>query len=528
MNSSNWKRQSLNLLAAVSVASMLAACGGGSDDSTASSDPTLVVTDKGTVQGVERGSVITFLGIPYAAAPTGALRFKAPQPREPWTTTLQAKAPGNDCPQIPRGATTMIGNEDCLYLNVTVPKTSTAKKPVLVMLHGGRLLFGRGASYDGSWLAAAGDVITVSVNYRLGILGFLAHDALESAAGDSGMYAVQDQQAALKWVRRNIAQFGGDPDNVTLGGLSAGAMSTCFHLVAPESQGLFVRGIVESGPCAFNWATIQEKKTAEASLPKQLGCSGSNAEIAACLRSSSLDVANLMTVQNTVANVLGAGSAFSVGGTVAPVQTRTGLGKVPLLLGFMMVERGNQPLADPTEAGYLSALQGIYGATNASFVKDQYPSSGSYLAGVTAYSQALSDYNPTPGLAEIAACLNVRSYQLTREAGGTIFGWEFGDVAAGNITHTMNEQYLYPLFSDTFPPAGKALSAPSQALSDVMVKYWANFIRNGNPNGTGLPAWPAFTSPTDVMQLRPGAIGTGTDVDSEHKCAFWRSIGYAL
>lgn len=528
MNCKNRNLQLLKLLAALSVVSMIAACGGGSDGPDAPSDPTLVMTDKGAVQGVERGNVITFLGIPYAAAPTGALRFKAPQPREAWTTTRQAKEPGNDCPQIPRGATAMIGNEDCLFLNVTVPKTSTGRKPVLVMLHGGRLLFGRGASYDGSWLAAAGDVITVSVNYRLGILGFLAHDALESATGDSGMYAVQDQQAALRWVRRNIAQFGGDPDNITVGGLSAGAMSTCFHLVAPESQGLFVRGIVESGPCAFNWATIQEKKTAEASLPNRLGCSGSNAEIAACLRTSSLDLANLMTVQNTVPNVLGAGSAFSVGGTVAPVQTRNGLGKVPLLLGFMMVERGNQPLADATEAGYLTALQGIYGATNAPFVKSEYPSSGSYLAGVTAYSQALSDYNPTPGLTEIAACVNVRSYQLARAAGGTVFGWEFGDVAAGNITHTTNVQYLYPLFSDTYPPAGKALAASSQALADVMVKYWANFIRNGNPNGTGLPAWPAYALPTDVMQLRPGAVGTGIDVDTEHRCAFWRSIGYAL
>ena len=525
MNCSSWWKLTLIGLSTVGV---LAACGGGSDDSSgasANSDPTLVTTDKGAVQGVSNATTITFLGIPYAAAPTGALRFMAPQPRAAWTTTLQASAPGSDCPQSPRGPGVAETNEDCLFLNVTVPKTTTTRKPVLVMIHGGGFSGGRGASYDGTWLANAGDVILVSVNYRLGLLGYLAHSSLDDGTGNTGNYGLEDQQAALRWVKTNIAQFGGDPSNVTLGGLSAGAMSTCNHLASPASQGLFSKAIVESGPCAFNWDTLEQKFTEEATLPAQLGCTGSESEIAACLRSPTLNISTVLSVQQT------AGSAVlfpSVGGADIPTEPRLALGRVPLLLGNVILETGPgmQPAND---TAYLAALTTTYGATDAAQIIAEYPSSGTYLAGASAIGQANADFNPTPGAPEISVCNDVRTFQLSKAAGGQpIYGWEFADIANNSVTHTSHEKYLYPLFSDTYPPAGTALPAASQALSDTMVQYWANFIKSGNPNGPNLPNWPPYSAATDIMQLRPGAVGIGIDESAEHRCDFWQSLGLAL
>ena len=214
------------------------------------SDTSLVQTAAGTVRGKVEWDHRLFADIPYAAPPVGPLRFRPPAPAQAWEGIRDATEPGPRCIQDP-GADPEFGkqsDEDCLSLNVWTPAMKGSPRPVMVWIHGGSFTGGSGKIYDGRWLVSRGDVIVVTINYRLGTLGFLAHPAL-GPPGDVGNYGLQDQQAALRWVRDNIANFGGDPAKVTVAGESAGGMSVCDHLVAPGSKGLFRAAIIQSAPC---------------------------------------------------------------------------------------------------------------------------------------------------------------------------------------------------------------------------------------------------------------------------------------
>ena len=198
------------------------------------------------------GATRVFNGIPYAAPPVHGLRWKAPQPVKPWrgvrdALTLSSACPQQDNPEAPGGSV----NEDCLYLNVTTPvKKAERPRAVVVWIPGGGFFSGAGTNYEASKLATRGDVVVVTVNYRLGIFGFFGYPGLPG----SGTYGIQDQQAALRWVQRNARAFGGDPRNVTVAGESAGGMSVCAQLTSPTATGLFAKAVMQSGSCAFNWA----------------------------------------------------------------------------------------------------------------------------------------------------------------------------------------------------------------------------------------------------------------------------------
>ena len=262
----------------------------------------------------------------------------------------------------------------------------------------------------------------------------------------------------------------------------------------------------------------------QASIPAQLGCSGSGAQVAACLRSPELTVQKILAVQQT------AGRIFSrASGNDMQVQPRTYLGRFPLLLGGNFLEAGYTVLLNPpaTEAAYRAALVHDYGA-QADAIAAQYPAAKYPNPGV-ALASVETDSAPTP---VISICSDVTSWRLTRATSGyAVYAYEFNDPNAYGFTgvkgpvHTSELPYLFPNWNNVAPPSGKGLAPASQALSATMLAYWRNFVTNGDPNGPGLPNWPAFKLDTDVLQLVPGAVEVGTDVGTEHKCPFWNSLG---
>lgn len=252
-----------------------------------------IQTDKGPVNGVllDDGAC-AFLGVPFAAPPVGELRFKRPVDHAPWTTPLAADKVGFQCPQVssPMSDTSIPMNEDCLYLNVWRPEPASAPKPVMVFIHGGGFLVGSGgnATYNGATLAQRGDVVVVTINYRLGVLGFLAHPAFTGENGRTGNWGMYDQLAALKWVQKNIANFGGDPNNVTLFGHSAGSMSVGLHLASPLDAGLFKNAILHSGPPIVVNVGMDKASADGVEIARTLGCTDP-ATAKECLRSVSVD-----------------------------------------------------------------------------------------------------------------------------------------------------------------------------------------------------------------------------------------------
>jgi hypothetical protein len=279
---------------------------------------------------------------PVRRAPVGDLRWAEPRPAKPWAGTRDATKPGNSCPQTEGFLGDAASDtEDCLYLNVTTPRNSGGTKlPVMFWVHGGGFYSGSGSLYGAQRLAEQGKVIVVTLNYRLGVFGFLAHPALGHTT--SGDYGLEDQQAALRWVRDNAAAFGGDSGNVTLFGESAGGVSTCSHLVAPASAGLFRRAIIQSGPCGDlartwpytegNWG-VRPRAVAErqgASLAAAVGC-GDVKDAAACLRGK-LVSALLEASQG------GQGFGPAAGGKVLPAIPATAIAsgrfnRVPVING---------------------------------------------------------------------------------------------------------------------------------------------------------------------------------------------------
>jgi para-nitrobenzyl esterase len=216
---------------------------------------------------------------PYAAPPVGALRWQPPQPAASWPGVRAATQFGPHCPQLAGPFGEASTSENCLYLNVFTPAAG-ADHPVMVWIHGGALVSGESNDYDPTALVEHG-VTVVTINYRLGALGFLAHPALADASGQSGDYGLMDQQAALRWVQRNIANFGGDPRNVTVFGESAGGLSTLSQVASPQAKGLFEKAIVESGSYNLTQASLASAETAGEAFATKAGCAS---QTAACLR----------------------------------------------------------------------------------------------------------------------------------------------------------------------------------------------------------------------------------------------------
>jgi para-nitrobenzyl esterase len=475
--------------------------------------------------------MLVFRGIPYAAPPVGDLRWRPPQPAKRWKRILDATQFAGHCAQPPSPFGEATTNEDCLYLNVYVPKPKSVHdlfpilKPVMVWIHGGAFFLGESDGYDPTRLVEQG-VVVVTINYRLGLLGFLAHPALtaESAYGGSGNYGIMDQQAALKWVERNIALFRGDPRNVTVFGQSAGGLSVHTHLASTGSAGLFDQAIIQSGAYALTQAPLAAAEAAGANFATAAGCPD---QTAACLRAA--PVANLLAaggaagftpnidnhvLTQTVRNALATGTFNQV-----PLLEGSNHDEWRLFVGLTEVATG-MPLSAAGYPAAIAATLRISLAQATVIATLVYP-----LAAYPSPSVALG----AVGTDAIFAC---NSRVSARLASGFVptFAYEFDDPNAPQrflpplsfpmgAYHSSEVQYVFDTDS-AIPSPGFA--PDQQALADAMVEYWTNFAKRGDPNHTGNPAWDAYATATDSIQsLAPTAIQPTTTFATDHKCSVW-------
>jgi len=489
----------------------------------------VVWTRSGFVRGRTSAGVESFLGIPYAAPPVGDLRWKAPAAAASWDGVRDAAQFGPRCVQPALdGGEAIEGSEDCLYLNLYRPAGARVRdlRPVLVYIHGGSNQRGSGEEYDPSAMVANAGIVAVTINYRLNVFGFLAHaslDAEDSAVG-SGNYGLQDQQAALKWVRANILLFGGDPRNVTIAGESAGGMDSCAHLVSPASAGLFHKAILQSMYCPSS--SHEQALAASEPVVETLGCAD-----APCLRARA--ATDVLTAAQPLSFAPGAADGFSAnpnyGGRLLPMEPgealRTGNWNwAPILIGsnhdemafFLpaMLAAAKVELPLSVEA-YRVLARGIFGSFAPS-VLAEYPLER-YSTPFRTLASELTDYLPlgcpVSGLADTFVGL------------APTFRYEFNDPAAPGgraginmgAYHGAELQYLFDMARLPGPQTDA-----QRRLSEQMMRYWTNFVATGDPNGEGLPHWPRYDPVSRrMLSLQPGGPVVIDNFDQDHHCSFW-------
>lgn len=523
----------------VVVAAVLAAFGlGGLGHADERGDPAVVVTGSGAVRGVVAADYRTFAGIPYAAPPVHDLRWRAPSPAARWTSIRDATKPASPCPQLggPDGSAA-VGSEDCLYLNVVTPVGGNARRlPVMVWLAGGGFVSGSGSDYDPTRIVVQGHVVVVTVNYRLGALGFLDHPVFAAADPAAGNYGIADQQAALRWVRSNIEQFGGDADNVTLFGQSAGAYSTCLHLASPSSAGLFQKAIVQSGPCANSMVTRPVAQARAIQVASDLGCSTATGALE-CLRA--VPATRLVGIGSDHVFTAAARIAdlpwLPVAGTpILPYQPleamRRGVAaRVPLVQGSTRDEMRPFVAANYDAHGspvtaeqYPRILEQVFGQ-DAAMVLARYPVSAYPSPGV-ALASALTDWGRKLGACSVLPIDEVASrrapvyaYEFAEDGGQMLAGFPMG------VAHGAELPYL---FDGTFtgPGAVPTLNLRQQQLSRQMIAYWTNFAKSGDPNGKKLPTWRAYRNDGLLLSLTAGLGIMPIDFSRAHQCGFWNTM----
>ena len=489
----------------------------------------------GAVRGTAEGTVHVFKSIPYAQPPVGPLRWKAPLPLARWTGVREATEFGAACYQPPPrlsniyAAKPMPLSEDCLTLNVWTP-TGARNAPVFFWIYGGALQSGasRDPMYDGKRLAERG-VIVVSLNYRLGVLGWLAHPELsaESSQGISGNYGLLDQIRALTWVKENISAFGGDPANVTIAGESAGALSVMYLMASPLARGLFAKGIAES---AYMIST-PALKTAVHGAP-----SAEQAGVTLMKQLKATDLAAMRAIPaeqiTASAAALGYGPWGAVDGHVLPDQLvnvfdQGKQARVPLLAGFNSGEiRSLTPLAPPVPASaavYESAIRERYGDLADAFLK-LYPSDTLKESIFATTRDALYGWT-AERLVRKQSAAGVPAY---------LYLWDHGypaaEAAGLHAFHASELPYVFDTFDGTPPLWPKnAHTAEEDALAAAMGDYWTSFARTGRPQAKNAPDWPAYSpdarymhfaaTPTPARDLMPGMYDLNEKVMCRRRAA---------
>lgn len=483
--------------------------------------------ESGTLQGAwaKDGAVQSFLGVPYAKPPVGELRFQPPQAPEPWDDVRSATEFGGRCAQLESAVlqNAASDDEDCLYLNVWAPKGagSGSTKAVLFWIHGGGNVNGStsepvpfansGVFYSGETLAAEQDVVVVSLNYRLGVFGFLAHQALKEEGSHTGNQGLWDQVFALSWVQKNIEAFGGDPEQVTIFGESAGSFDVCAHVASPQSRELFDGAISQSGGCTTYQPTLQDAYEVTRELAEKVSCDKED-DVLACLRDRSvkelLDATSEMTAR----------FGPIVDEAFLPDQPRRlfdsgEVAEVPYILG----SNTDEGTLFTTMATITSQAE-LEGAITASLnvpvekVIEHYPLSdfedeeSPYLA---AFARIVGDAR--------LVCSTFDSATRFAQTGAPTYMYNFdipANVPGLGATHGAELVYVFGT-SDT-------LDDDQRAAAKRIRTYWANFAKNGDPNGGDLLEWPAFGD--DNVRLNLGLKDKVVEDFRASQCEFWRSV----
>lgn len=513
-------------LGLASLLSALVACGGDTTDNAKAGLPECgevpadpgqcgVCTTQGFVEGRPEGSSCQYLGMPYAQPPAGALRFAAPVAGEPWEGVLSAGEYGAACPQgqplLAGGAST---DEDCLFINVHAPADPPqAPLPVMVFIHGGGNTGGTTGTYDGRAISEAGPVVVVTMNYRLGALGFFSHPALddERGQGPAGNDGILDQQLAMRWVQDNILAFGGDPDEVTVFGESAGSTDTGVHLVSPLSAGLAHRYLMESGVPLSRAASgggrfSREARHAATSAMVDDLCAGED-DVMACLRE---------VPANTLMNWSGAdggpdwGPMIDGDGGVLPQAPATILERGDANPGEVLLG------TNENEQGLFQLLQGSVSTLEeleAEIARD-------YPDDVEAILALYGGAGLSPGDMQVQwltdvrfRCATRRMARLAAEAGHDVYLYSFEQGQAWHadeLGYVFGGSEFYTL----------AIGQPVQPLVDAVQGYWLNFAETGNPNGPSLPQWPSYDAAGDehMVLVDPPSAASGLAAE---RCDYW-------
>lgn len=483
----------------------------------------IVDAPAGVMEGRAEDAVLVFKGIPYALPPVGAARWRPPTAMPRWPGTRHTTQFGPACAQpiyrVESIYTQELGamSEDCLSLNIWTPADARTA-PVFVWIHGGALTTGASSEvlYDGTRLAEQG-IVVVSINYRLGVLGYLAHPELsaESEHGVSGNYGLLDQIEALRWVQRNIGAFGGDASNVTIAGESAGALSVMYLMAAPDARGLFAKAIAQSG---YMISTPELRA-------RRFG--GPSAEDVGVYVATQLQAPNIAALRAMDARALidaaataGYAAFGTVDGRLLPRQLvdtfeRGEQAPVPLLAGFNTGEIRSLPFLTPppprSAEAYESAIRERYADLSDEFLR-LYPSNNVQESMWATTRDALYGWT-AERMVRNQAAVNAPSYLYLFD-----HGYPTADAARLHAFHAAELPYVFGRTRHT-PPYWPRIPATDEeeALSDAMVGYWSSFARTGRPEAANQPAWPAFGSngaymrfaetPQVAAQLYPGMFG---------------------
>lgn len=527
-----------------------------------------VRTRQGLVRGVWKAGVLEFLGIPYAAPPVDELRWRPPAPPANHGP-IDATRYRETCPQsnelaVFTGPPSV--TEDCLYLNVftTGVRSNGKPKPVLLWIHGGGNTTGSANDYDGSKLAKGGPygspTVVVTLNYRLGLLGFLAHPALMKQGEPFANYGTMDQQAALRWIKANIESFGGDPSRVAVGGQSGGSVDVHANVISPLAAGLFNRAIFQSAPFAIFVPLPQARERAVA-FAEAAGCPGADDVAATCLRQ--LTVPRILQLQGTIKDngpYLDPGNQnVIVDGTIIPMQPLEAYGsgkfnKMPVLGGtttdeltFVMGMQeyfSGPPPGSPltfastppqramTAEDLNSRIRAGYGPA-ATAILERYPVEKYGDDPFETYNRILAD--PIQCVANLEP-LKVFARQVPTY--GYVFAYQGAPFYLPKMpgyralaAHTIDIQFLFtgyhggPLGVNLDQGTGmpRELNVEETRLSDQLIGFWTNFAASGNPNGSGAEVWPAFTAerPLLLRQDIPLSVMDEPTLKAKFDCDFW-------